>query len=166
MYRIFFIFLFLINSIQGVVFSQNLNKLKLLNKEFADLSDSNTSYKLNYLKDKKTFIFEVSKKNTSLEYKTLIKDIHPEGVFFEEEKDFYKLKILSIDNGHRFIANKFRNKVRFSNTINLIIINDISLKRKNELVKFVKNLRDHISVEAKVELDSAYPQVILPKSKN
>jgi hypothetical protein len=166
MYRTFFIFLFLINSIQGVVFSQNLNKLKLLNKEFADLSDSNTSYKLNYLKDKKTFVFEVSKKNTSFEYKTLIKDIHPEGIFIEEEKGFYQLKILSIDNGYRFIANKFKNKIRFSNTINLITINNISLKKKKELAKFIKDLKGYISISTKVEPDSGYPQVIVPKSKN
>lgn len=129
----------------GTIQSQNKEKeIKNLEKLASNLGNDNSNYKLSYIKSKKTFILEVANKEVSKKYKFLEKDIHPEGVFFDEIKDSYTLKILSIDNGRRFIFTKFKSTgVRLSNTTNIISLDNISFKKKESLKKFIYSLRNY-----------------------
>ncbi|NQX85893.1 MAG: hypothetical protein HRT67_08300 [Flavobacteriaceae bacterium] len=96
------------------------------------------------MENKKTFVLKVStNEGASKIFKFLEEDIHPEGVFFDELKRSYTLKILSIDNGHRFIFTKLRNKTKLSNTTNIIEIDNINPEKKEILKKFIIKLRDY-----------------------
>jgi hypothetical protein len=164
MYRIIVCIAILFLTTEAVK-SQNKNKERnTLIKLFSDLSSDDLSYKLSYLKGKKTFELEVSNKKVSKKYKFLEKDIHPEGVFFDENKKNYTLKILSIDNGHRFIFTKLRNGIRLSNTDNIIKIDNISTEKKENLKKFIYKLRNYRKSLIKKKPED--PKVLVTKPKN
>lgn len=63
--------------------------------------------------------------------------------FFDESEEGLTLKILSIDNGHRFIFTKIRNNIKLSNTVRLIEIDGIHLEKKEILIKFIDGLRSY-----------------------
>lgn len=127
------------------LFAQNKQKeINTLEKLFSNFSEGASTYKLSYMENKKTFVLKVStNEGASKIFKFLEEDIHPEGVFFDELKRSYTLKILSIDNGHRFIFTKLRNKTKLSNTTNIIEIDNINPEKKEILKKFIIKLRDY-----------------------
>ena len=164
MYRVIICTMFLLFFLE-IIQSQNKEKqIKYLEKLTSDLSIDSSNYKLSYLKDEKTFILEVSSKGVSKSYKFLEKDIHPEGVFFDEQKKSYTLKILSIDNGHRFIFTKLKNNgVRRSNTTNIIVLKGISFEKKEALKKLIYNFRSYRKSLIKKEPESSKIFVTKPK---
>lgn len=165
MYRLFLISLILLTSLNEATYSQiSEEPLDNIIKAFSDLSDGNTTYKLKFLKDKKTFVIEVLSKGVSENYKILEKDIHPEGVFFEEQKKSCTLKILSIDNGHRFIFTKLKNVVRLSNTTNIIEIKNINLEKRENLKKFIHKMRNYR--KSLIKKKPKDPQIFVAEPKN
>lgn len=121
----------------------DLKEITNLKKNFTELSENNLTYDLSYLEDKRTFILDISNKKDKKSYKFLEEDINDVAIFFDETKDGLTLKILSVDNGHRFIFTKIRNNIKLSNTVRLIEIDGINLKKKEILIKFINSLRSY-----------------------
>ncbi len=99
-------------------------------KSFKSLSDQENEYEMEFVENKNTFLLK-SKTADSKElfYKAILTDIHPEGIFIFESDNNYFLRILSIDNGSRFIKERFPNGFRRSNTTNII---DIKLSKTGD----------------------------------
>ena len=167
MYKRILIFCFLLSNTFVTLLAQNSNDVvNLIAEKFTGLSSEKYIYSFNYVKNKETLIFKKTESKKSTEYKILIKVIHPEGIFFEREENFLRLKILSIDNGNRFIESKYRDKIRLSNTTNIILFDNIDLKKDKNLLGFVKCFRSYMKVKNNIDNDYAEPKVIVPKTKN
>ena len=159
----FFVF---ISTIVGNGFSQNTNQMKMdsLIESYKDLTDKNNEYKIEFVENKNTLIFKFKTQDSEeIGYKAILTDIHPQGVFRYESDNKNFIRILSIDNGHRFIKEKFRNGFRVSNTTNVI---DIELPKNVDLEKTDKVIRDLKSVLEKPATESDEIQIVGPKSKN
>jgi len=152
--------------IVGNVKSQNKNRMKMdsLIESYKKLTDKKNEYKIEFIENKNTLIFKFKTQNSEeIGYKAILTDIHPQGIFrFELENKNY-IRILSIDNGHRFIKEKFRNGFRVSNTTNII---DIELTNDIYLEKVDKVIRELKSVLEKPVTESNEIQIVIPKSKN
>ncbi|MEM9547600.1 MAG: hypothetical protein AAGA77_16590, partial [Bacteroidota bacterium] len=97
--------------------------------------------------------------------KMLIKDIHPEGIFLLSEKGGNKVRILTIDNGHKFIEEHFRNEFRVSKTTNLV---DIKTSQASEKVNsFISKMKEFINF--KISPKEKYEDINIiepPRTKN
>ena len=133
-------------------------------ESYKKLTDKKNEYKIEFIENKNTLIFKFKTQNSEeIGYKAILTDIHPQGIFrFELENKNY-IRILSIDNGHRFIKEKFRNGFRVSNTTNII---DIELTNDIYLEKVDKVIRELKSVLEKPVTESNEIQIVIPKSKN
>jgi len=150
----------------GNVNSQNTNRINAesLIKSFENLSDKNNGYKLEFIENKNTLIFKIKTQNSEeIGYKVILTDIHPQGIFRFESENKNFIRILSIDNGHRFIKEKFRNGFRVSNTTNII---DIELAKNTDLEKIDKVIGDLKSVLEKPKTESDEIQIVVPNSTN
>src|SRR5690606_21355536 len=122
--------------------SQNKNQMKIgsLIESYKNLTDNENEYNIEFLENKNTLIFKFKNQNSKeIRYKAILTDIHPQGIFRFELDNKIFLRILSIDNGHRFIKEKFINGFRVSNTTNII---DIELPKNTNLEKTEKVIRD------------------------
>ena len=114
--------------------------MESLIESYKDLTDKNNEYKMEFVANKNTLIFKFKTQNSEeIGYKAILTDIHPQGIFRFESDNKNFIRILSIDNGHRFIKEKFRNGFRVSNTTNII---DIELPKNTDLEKTDKVIRD------------------------
>lgn len=152
--------------IVGNVNGQDINRAKMesLIESCKNLTDKQNEYEIEFDENKNTLIFKFKTQDSEeIGYKAILTDIHPQGIFrFElENKNF--IRILSIDNGHRFIKEKFRNGFRVSNTTNII---DIELTKSIDLEKFDKVIEDLKNVLEKPVAESDEIQIVGPKSKN
>ena len=155
-----------ITMIIGNVNSQNENTMKMdsLFKSYENLSDKKNEYKIVFVEDKNTFIFKFKTLDSEeIGYKAILTDIHPQGIFCFEMDNKNFIRILSIDNGHRFIKEKFRNGFRVSNTTNII---DIEITKNTDLGKIDKVIRDLKGVMEKPVTESDEIQIVVPKSTN
>jgi|SRR5690606_6652710 len=130
-------------SMNSVFCQSHSEKIANLTKYFSELSESELVFKLQYVKDKRTFILDISNKDDKIIYKFLEEDINDEAIFFDENEKGLTLKILSIDNGHRLIFTKIRNNIKLSNTVRLIEIKGINPKRKEILIEFINSFRSY-----------------------
>ncbi len=141
---------FLLISIFTLLISINCySQEKNVNDEyqisFKNLSNKNIQFKLNYLKQKETLLFELSNNNILLEsYQIRIKDIHPEGIFINKSEGNKTLRILSIKNRDIFIKNSFKNGYRVSNTTNYIDIGGIENFDDGKLLRFINEFKEFI----------------------
>ena len=152
--------------IVGNINSQNTNRMKMdsLIQSYKNLSDKKNGYNIEFVENKNTLILKFQVQNSEeIEYKAILTDIHPQGIFLFELENKNFIRILSIDNGHRFIKEKFRNGFRVSNTTNII---DIELIKKVDLEKIDKVIGDLKSILEKPVTESDEIQIIVPKSKN
>ncbi len=152
--------------IVGNINSQNTNRMKMdsLIESYKNLSDKKNGYNIEFVENKNTLILKFQVQNSEeIEYKAILTDIHPQGIFLFELENKNFIRILSIDNGHRFIKEKFRNGFRVSNTTNII---DIELIKKVDLEKIDKVIGDLKSILEKPVTESDEIQIIVPKSKN
>jgi hypothetical protein len=156
----------LITMIIGNAKSQNTNQMKMdsLIESYKNLTDKENEYNIEFVENKNTLIFKFKTQNSEeIGYKVILTDIHPQGIFRFESDNKTFIRILSIDNGHRFIKEKFRNGFRVSNTTNVI---DIRLPKIEDLEKTDKVIRDLKSVLEKPVTESDEIQIVGPKSKN
>ena len=152
--------------IVGNINSQNTNRMKMdsLIQSYKNLSDKKNGYNIEFVENKNTLILKFQVQNSEeIEYKAILTDIHPQGIFLFELENKNFIRILSIDDGHRFIKEKFRNGFRVSNTTNII---DIELIKKVDLEKIDKVIGDLKSILEKPVTESDEIQIIVPKSKN
>ncbi|PKQ46770.1 hypothetical protein CSW08_01305 [Confluentibacter flavum] len=143
--------------------SQNTNQMKMdsLIESYKNLTDKENEYNIEFVENKNTLIFKFKTQNSEqIGYKVILTDIHPQGIFRYESDNKTFLRILSIDNGHRFIKEKFRNGFRVSNTTNVI---DIGLPKIVDLEKTDKVIRDLKSVLEKPVTESDEIQIVEPK---
>ncbi|GAA4281919.1 hypothetical protein [Gaetbulibacter aestuarii] len=150
----------------GNVKSQNTNQMKMdsLIESYKNLTDKENDYNIEFVENKNTLIFKFKTQNSEeIGYKVILTDIHPQGIFRFESDNKTFIRILSIDNGHRFIKEKFRNGFRVSNTTNVI---DIGLPKIVDLEKTDRVIRDLKSVLEKPVTESDEIQIVGPKSKN
>lgn len=97
-----------------------IDTLTVLKGLFADLRDS-WVYDFKYIEEKEMIyltFYQDSFIQRSL--KLLIKDIHPEGIFLISDKEKTVIRILSNDDGHKFIDEKFKNGFKVSKTTNYV----------------------------------------------
>src|SRR5690606_34023605 len=94
-------------------------------------------------------------------YKAIMTDIHPLGIFTFKSNSTNYIRVLSIDNGHRFIKEKFRNGFRLSNTTNII---DIELSKDIDFVQVTKVLKRMKNILEKPENKPEEIQIAVPKS--
>ena len=143
--------------------SKNLMKISSFIESYKKLSDKKNKYKIEYVENKNTLIFKFKTQDSEeIGYKAILTDIHPQGVFRIELLNKNFIRVLSIDNGHRFIKEKFRNGFRVSNTTNTI---DIELPNKINLEKVKKIIKDLKRALKKPVIESDEIQITLPKSK-
>lgn len=120
-----------------------IDKSKKLINSFSQLSYID-SFNLEYIKEKETLYFSIFQEETQKKgYRLLIKDIHPEGVFILGDK----IRILSINNGHKFVEESFKNGHRLSHNTNYIEIMDFVDLSKAEA--FVSSMK--VFVQSKVQ---------------
>ena len=155
--KIFLSFLFVTMMVCNVK-SQNISVDSLI-KSFENLTDKENEYKMKYIENKNTLIFK-SKTADSKElfYKAILTDIHPEGIFIFESDNNYFLRVLSIDNGHRFIKERFPNGFRVSNTTNIIDIKLPKVADFEKVNKVVAIFKDYLK---KPETKTDDNQIIL-----
>lgn len=123
--------------------TENKAELNNLITSFENLSSKKANYELEYVGEKKTFYFKFKiEKSEEITYKVIKSDMHPEGIFLFKSKDGDFIRILSIDNGHRFIREKFINGFRLSHTTNLIDIRILSNSNQSEIDTVIANLKN------------------------
>ena len=146
----------------GNVNSQNINRnnIRSLIKSYENLSDKKNEYKIEFVENKNTLILKFKTQNSEeIGYKAILTDIHPQGIFVFTSGNIDFIRILSIDNGHRFIKDGFR----VSNTTNII---DIELTKNIDLEKVDRVIKDFKSVLEKPVIESDEIQIVVPKSSN
>ena len=136
-------------------------KIDSLIESYENLIDKNNEYKIEFVENKNTLIFKFKTQNSEeIGYKAILADIHPQGIFrFESDHKNY-IRILSIDNGHRFIKERFRNGLRVSNTTNII---DIEVAKNTDLEKIDNVIRALKSVLEKPIMEPEEIQIVVPK---
>jgi len=140
------------------------NKIDDLIISFESLSESNAVYKLEYIEKKGTLFFKIKLPNSEeIGYKVILTDIHPEGIFTIKINEKNNIRILSVDNGHRFIKEKFRGGYRVSNTTNIIDIEILQNTNSFLIDEVIKNLKMILKEEENENVDI---QIIVPKNKN
>lgn len=146
-----------------MLFAQNpIDELKML---FSDLGDS-LIYDLDYIEEKEIIYLTFYKDSVIKRgLKMLIKDIHPEGIFLISKDGRNTIRILSIDNGHKFIEENFRNGFRLSKTTNLVdITTSQELKKVNS---FIIKMKEFIaSKNSPIKKDTVIDIVEPPRTKN
>ncbi|WP_338731405.1 hypothetical protein [Mangrovimonas cancribranchiae] len=150
----------------GNVNSQNTDQMKMdsLIESYKNLTDKENKYNIEFVENKNTLIFKFKTQNSEeIGYKVILTDIHPQGIFRYESENKTFIRILSIDNGHRFIKEKFRNGFRISNTTNVI---DIGLPKIVDIEKAEKVIKDLKIVLEKPITEPDETQIVGPKSKN
>lgn len=155
-----------ITMIIGNAKSQDINQMKMdsLIESYKNLTDKEDEYNIEFVENKNTLIFKFKTQNSEeIGYKVILTDIHPQGIFRFESDNKTFIRILSIDNGHRFIKEKFRNGFRVANTTNVI---DIELPKIVDLGRTDKVIRDLKNVLEKPVTESDEIQIAIPKLKN
>lgn len=105
---------------------------------FSDLGDS-LVYDFRYIEEKATLYLSIFEQDIQKKgYRLLIRDIHPEGIFVEKNK----IRVLTINNGHMFVEEKFRSGKRLSHNTNYIDIEGYMDLDKAQ--KFVESLRTFV----------------------
>ncbi len=126
-------------------------------KTYSEISNNNYNY-TGYLDSEKQIVSLETKDShgETFRYKMLIKDIHPEGIFKIYDSSNL-VRILSIDNGKKFIEEGFKNGYRVSHNTNIIDIkfnnesDDILIDRFiEEMKKFLTKKKDTLVKEIKV----------------
>ena len=90
----------------------------------------------------------------------LVKDIHPEGIFLLSTEGKKEIRILSIDNGHKFIEEDFRNGFRLSKTTNLL---DVETNQNiQEINSFIRKMKEFVAskelpVKKNIDIDIIPP---------
>ncbi|WP_303318798.1 hypothetical protein Q4Q34_04905 [Flavivirga abyssicola] len=151
-----------ITMIIGNVNSQNTNNLKMdsLIESYKSLTDKKNEYDIEFVENKNTLIFKFKTQNSEeIAYKVILTDIHPQGIFRYELDNKNFIRILSIDNGHRFIKDGFR----VSHTTNII---DIELPKNIDLKKINRVIKDLKSILKKPVIESDEIIIVGPESKN
>ena len=146
----------------GNINSQNSNQIKMdsLIESFTNLTEEKNEYDIEFVENKNTLIFKFKTENSKeIGYKAILTDINPLGIFLFESNQKAFIRILSIDNGHRFIKQNFN----YSNTTNVI---DIELPKNVDLEKTNKVIENLKSVLEKPKTESDDIQIITSKSKN
>lgn len=155
-----------------LIFSMTSCKAQVSTKEsisFVDLySDLSPNGKIAEFdnKSKEISFKNFSKNGDPVNYKLLANDIHPLGVFvLGESKNV--VRILSIDNGKRFVRERVISGFRTSNNTNYIDLNFNSSKNINEVHKFVEALIDFLeSKSQKMPTSDKIQTIAIPnKSK-
>ncbi len=127
----------------------------------------NLGLQIEYIDNKKTFVIEKTKDDTVKdEYKMLLRDIHPEGIFLtKNKKSKISIRILSINNGHLFIESEFKNGFRVSNSTNFIDIGPWNKKKEKELQDVINRLKKMIKSKAsKKKNKSEDIDIIIPSN--
>ena len=125
--------------------NQKQDSVYKLAKTFENLSYTDFKFEINYIKEKETLYFKILKNNRLHKaYQLLLKDIHPKGIFIYKYEDVSTIRILSINNGHVFIEEEFKNGFRVSNTTNYIDIGSWGKEYDNTLSNFVVELEKFI----------------------
>ena len=151
-----------ITIIVGNVNSQNKNQMKMdsLIESFKHLTDKKNEYNIEFVENKNTLIFNFKTQDSEeIRYKAILTDIHPQGIFRFESDNKTFIRILSIDNGHRFIKDGFK----VSHTTNII---DIELAKNIDLKKVERVIKDLKSVLKKPVIESDEIIIVGPESKN
>lgn len=162
-YRNLMIGVLLIFAFSSKIISQDLSPIEKSIEIFNSFSNDSSDYSLEFIKEKNTlyFRYRLSEKK-SFGYKTILEDIHPEGIFIIEKENNTFLRILSIHNEKVFVKEKFRGKFRLSNNINLIDIELDKTINENTLSDLVHSLKS-IFVKEKKDIPI---QIEPPKTKN
>lgn len=117
-------------------------KINTLTKTYENLSCKDELYKLEYITNVNTFIFKLAISDSKeIGYKVMLTDIHPEGIFSIELDGKTYIRILSIDNGNRFIKEKFTNGFRFGTTTNIIDIEILECTSPFKIKKVINELK-------------------------
>ena len=164
MCKIFNIVVFVL-AINGINYGQvdTINSIQELNVLGGSLSDE-FELDIDYIKEKETLYLTVIKDSTIVSG-FLVKDIHPEGIFIiESEVDKQIVRILSMDNGHKFVHENFRNGFRLSNNTNYIDIEGFNDMKKSQ--SFVYLLKEFIASKTEKPKSNTEIEVYLPKTKN
>ena len=142
--------------------SQNTNQMKMdsLIESYKNLTDIENEYNIDFVENKNTLIFNFKTQDSEeIRYKAILTDIHPQGLFRFESDNKNFIRILSIDNGHRFIKDGFK----VSYTTNII---DIELPKNIDLKKVDRVIKDLKSVLKKPVIESDEIIIVGPESKN
>lgn len=144
MFRAIILIVFL--SVFNPLISQNIknDSVPAFFQTLELLSKDNLVYRGNYFVRKEMLYFEVFEGKKQNGYKLLIKDIHPEGVFFHQDSLKKSIRIISINNGKLFIKEEFRNEFRVSNNANYIDIHLNDKVNMDLIDKFINQLKSFI----------------------
>lgn len=115
-----------------------------LENSFNILSNADFIYNLTYdNKEETLYLDEIKSGFDRTEYKLLIRDIHPLGVYILEKNGFFSLMIISINNGNVFIKEGI-----YSRTINFVNLGKWEKNYKNKINIFIQNLKHFIAFKA------------------
>ena len=131
---------------------------------FNSMTSESSKYELDFIDRENTlyFKYELGEKK-KFGYKTILDDIHPEGIFIIEKEGTNFLRILSIHNGNVFVREKFRRQFRNSNNTNIVEIELPENIDEKLLMELVENLK---SIFVKEEKETPIQIVEPPRTKN
>lgn len=163
MKRKLLLLIFLVTTIN--TYCQSKINIKAVINSYMNISNNKATYELEFIDKEKTFIFKFKLlSNREIYYRVILKDIHPEGIFYVENKTKTFIRILSVDNGHRFIHEKFINGFRIGNTTNIIDIELLKNTDKLKVDRFIFELKNALKKE-EVESDEIFITAPLTKKK-
>lgn len=161
------LFAILIYINMGIVHGQNKEReiTDLLIQSFENLSNDKNDYRIEYIESKNSLILECRTEDTEkYTYKIIATDIHPLGIFFLEREDRIYIRLLSIDNGKRFVRERYRNGYRLSNNTNVIDVDVSDAKSVEDIKNTIKEIKKFLS-KSIVSSGESIISIPLPKKK-
>lgn len=164
------VFFVLLVSLKGLAFSSGdcpINRVKVdsLNQLFKEISPIDYQTVIEYDSLKSTLLFSIHDKGQLLKsYKVLVKDIHPEGIFYIEQDEMLFLKIISRCSGNVFIETDHKGKYVLSKTTNRLVLGGYSADEKNNIL-IISELFQSLVFECQNKNENGEDDISLPLMK-
>jgi hypothetical protein len=131
---------------------------------FSNIGDS-LVFNFKYIEESET-IYLTFYKDSILQrgLKMLIKDIHPEGIFILSEEERNRIRILSIDNGNKFIEENFRRGFRLSKSTNYVEFTVSS--NASDVKLFIEKMKEYLRHKNSPLKENKKIDVYMPRTKN
>lgn len=151
----------------GVVQGQNKEReiTDHLIQSFENLSNNKDDYRIGYIENKNTLILECKSEGVErFTYKMIVTDIHPLGIFLLEREDRIYIRLLSIDNGKRFVRERYRNGYRLSNNTNVIDVDVSEAKSPEDIKSTIREIKKFL-FKSIASSSKSIISIPLPKKK-
>lgn len=142
-------------------------KLNLINQMLNDYSLKKEHTLVDYSVEKQTFNFKHFIDSTlTNSYKSIITDIHPEGIYLIEDEGKLHIKLISRCTGNVFIKTQYRNGFLNSNTTNYVLIGGYGIESRKELGQITSLLKSVVTKCVSEKKPNESGRIPLPATKD